>query len=127
MGLGGFVLANNHSDTGWGGILPRAQGNFYTENREKQDKTSAYIKLDYCGKGGIRSWVQMSDGTEVDSPKVNVLVGQSRKISNYAYERYAKYGKVYVRLAIEANFLLLIRLRQEEFGALTQCKCYYTI
>lgn len=58
----------------------------------------------FFGKGGIRSWVQMSDGTEVDSPKVNVLVGQSRKISNYAYERYAKYGKVYVRLAIEANY-----------------------
>ena len=45
----------------------------------------------------------MSDGTEVDSPKVNVLVGQSRKLSNYAYERYARYGKVYVRLAIEAD------------------------
>ena len=103
LGLGGFVLANNHSDTSWGGILPRFQGNFYTGAREKQDATSAYIKLNYCGQGGVRSWVQMSDGTEVDSPKVNVLVGQSRKLSNYAYERYARYGKVYVRLAIEAD------------------------
>lgn len=105
LGLGGFVLANNHSDTSWGGILPRFQGNFYTGAREKQDATSAYIKLNYCGKGGVRSWVQMSDGTEVDSPKVNVLVGQSRKPSNYAYERYARYGKVYVRLAIESNYV----------------------
>lgn len=103
LGLGGFVLANNHSDTSWGGILPRFQGNFYTGAREKQDATSAYIKLNYCGQGGVRSWVQMSDGTEVDSPKVNVLVGQSRKLSNYAYERYARYRKVYVRLAIEAD------------------------
>lgn len=105
LGLGGFVLANNHSDTSWGGILPRFQGNFYTGAREKQDATSAYIKLNYCGKGGVRSWVQMSDGTEVDSPKVNVLVGQSRKLSNYAYERYARYGKAYVRLAIESNYV----------------------
>lgn len=104
LGLGGFVLANNHSDTSWGGILPRFQGYFYTGAREKQDATSAYIKLNYCGQGGVRSWVQMSDGTEVDSPKVNVLVGQSRKLSNYAYERYARYRKVYVRLAIESNY-----------------------
>lgn len=95
------VFANNHADTEWGGTLPRLQTNLYTGPRVKTDSTSAYIKLNICGKGGINAWLQKSDGTEIDSPKRNVKVGQYRMISNYAYEWYSRCN---VRMAIESDY-----------------------
>lgn len=96
------VFANNHADTEWGGTLPRLKTNLYTGPRSKTDSTSAYIKLNSCGKGGIKAWLQKADGTEIDSPKTPVKVGQSRKISNYAYEWYSKCD---VRMAIESDYM----------------------
>lgn len=102
------VLANNHSDTSWAGILPKHQGNIYTGARTKTDSTSAYCKLVNSGKGGINAWLQMSDGREVNSPKTYMSVGQSKKISNYAYEWHGQSG---VRMAIESSYNNPVRIQ----------------
>lgn len=102
------VLANNHGDTSWSGILPRFQGNMYTSSRTKTDASSAYIKLYNSGKGGINAWLQLSNGTEVNSPKYSMSPGQYKKVSNYAYEWYGQTG---VRMAIESNYLNPVQIQ----------------
>lgn len=98
-----MVSANNYRDTNWTFTLGRLQTNSYTSSRQKTDATSAYAKLKIIGKGGVNVWLQMSNGKEVGSPKVNLRKkGAYSYITNYAYE---KYGKSNVRLAVESNYL----------------------
>jgi hypothetical protein len=95
------ALANNHTDRAWGGTLGPLQKNHYTHAYTKTDASSGYIKLNSIGKGGINAYMQLADGTSVDSPKVNVKQGGHKYVSNYAYE---KYGRVDVRMAIESDY-----------------------
>ena len=103
----GVVFANNHSDTGWSATLPRFQGNYYTGARKKTDTSSGWVTLGAIGKGGINAWMQLANGTEVNSPKRNLHVGQGRYISNYAYEWY---GATNVRMAIESDYVNVVRI-----------------
>lgn len=101
------ALANNHSDSGWSFTLPRSQGNCYTGARLKTDKTSAYLKCNSVGKGGVRGWLQMANGQECGAPKRTVYRGQSTKITNYAYEQH---GRSNVRMAIESSYTNPVRI-----------------
>ncbi|WP_240424448.1 DUF2712 domain-containing protein [Lactococcus allomyrinae] len=101
------VFANNHTDRAWGGTLPLLQANHYTNAYQKTDTSSGYIKLNTIGKGGINAYMQLYDGTSVNSPKVNLKAGQSKYVINYAYENY---GQVNVRMAVESDYLNVVTI-----------------
>ncbi|MCH5428654.1 MULTISPECIES: DUF2712 domain-containing protein [Bacteria] len=103
------VLANNHADSQWAGMLPNHQGNIYTPNRDKTDASSAWCALNNSGKGGINAWLQLSNGTEVGSPKTYMKVGQGKYIYNYVNENYHR--TMSVRMAIESSYNNPVRIQ----------------
>ncbi|MBC1483823.1 DUF2712 domain-containing protein [Listeria sp. FSL L7-1509] len=101
------VSAANYSDTKFSFTLGRLGGNDYTGARQKQNATSSYVKLKSIGKGSMDAWILKSNGANVRSKQVTVTQGRSKKITNYAYE---KYGKCKVKLAAETSKTQLVRV-----------------
>lgn len=80
------AMANNHADTAWSAYLKKWE-TADTPNRQKQDASYAYIKADsVTGNRKIRAWALGFSNNDVNSSTVTFTTGQSRKISQYAFE-----------------------------------------
>lgn len=99
--------AANTSDSKFDFILGRFGGNDYSEERQKQNKTAAYVKLDSIGKGKMNAWILKSNGASVRSPKTAVRMGEEVFLLNYAFEDY---GKCMVILAGETEAVEVVKV-----------------
>lgn len=99
------ALAGNYTDTpfyfefkDWS-VNSTAQ----TENREKQDATSSYMKCNYVGGSyTYQGWVEKFDGMDVSGGnKYTFNDNTTHYMINYAYERF---GKVNVHIKAKTGF-----------------------
>ena len=89
------AMANNHGDTAWSAYLKNWETSD-TPNRQKQDASYAYIKADS---------VTGYSNNDVKSSTVNFTTGQSRKISQYAFENNGyKPCQIHLRLQNTAKY-----------------------
>lgn len=94
------AYAGNSSDSSFNGSVS-AWNTFDTDNRQKQDATSGYIKLNGITSGrGIRAWMLGFANEDVNSQTVYLGQGQWSYVSNYTYEIY---GKKQVHMRIQAQ------------------------
>ena len=99
------AMANNHGDTAWSAYLKNWETSD-TQNRQKQDSSYAYIKADFVTKNRtIRAWAPGYSNNDVKSSTVNFTTGQSRKISQYAFENNGyKPCQIHLRLQNTAKY-----------------------
>lgn len=64
--------AENTMDKKFDFVLGEFEGNDYSSAREKQNKTSIYVKLTSIGKGKMNAWVLKSNDASIRSPKTIV-------------------------------------------------------
>ncbi|MDO5755146.1 MAG: hypothetical protein Q4P28_02825 [Tissierellia bacterium] len=101
-------MAKNNRDTTFDFTLGVFQKNSYTSNRTKEDRSSAYSKCSYVGKGRIRVWLQRNTGVNVTEGGDYLLGGGDTVcIRNNAYERY---GRCSVRLVVETERPQAVRI-----------------
>ena len=99
--------ASNTKDETFDFLLGRLGGNDYSDAREKQDKTAAYVRLDSIGKGKMNAWILKSNGASVRSPKTTVKQGEEKFLTNYAFEDY---GKTDVKLTGETAAVEIVQV-----------------
>ena len=99
------AMANNHGDTAWSAYLKNWETSD-TPNRQKQDSSYAYIKADFVTKNRtIRAWALGYSNNDVKSSTVNFTTGQSRKISQHAFENNGyKPCQIHLRLQNTAKY-----------------------
>lgn len=94
------AYAGNSSDSGWTFSLSPVHGIGRTGQRQKQDYTPSYVKLNSKSDGGtVWAWIERTyQDPDVHSQVRVIGVGRSAKISNDAYDMY---GRVQVSACIQ--------------------------
>lgn len=86
------AYAGNSADTGWTFSLSPYHGIGRTGQRQKQDYTPSYVKLNSKSDGGtIWAWIERTyQDPDVHSQVRIIGVGQDAKISHDAFDMYNK-------------------------------------
>lgn len=91
------AFANNHADSGWSAYL-KGWNTVDTPNRQKQDASSGYIKVDGSTENrSIRAWMLGFGNENVGSATVYIGPGGGTYVTNYAYEWFGR-KQVHMRL-----------------------------
>lgn len=96
-----LVFARSHVDQAWDFELPKNHKPVFSDTRDKEDATSAYVKCMGTSDGSaIWAWIVMHDKSNAGCSPHMVIPGHEAFMTNNAYETH---GHCSVRLGVSAE------------------------